>query len=237
MQHYTQGSHHFLSSDRVNFPLKPELFDPDYLKTHAFCQQAPAGRGHTWFFTWDEDYYVLRHYSHGGFFGRLLSDRYLYRARQNTRPWREWQVLLTLHAAKLNVPEPAAAHVHYHLGYYKADFVMRRIPEAYSVSQLLQSQGLVPELWARIGKAIREMHDLKVFHVDLNAHNILIDKQEKIWLIDFDRCYHAPMTESQRLSNLNRLKRSFVKLQRLLPYFHWNTAAWNALCKGYRSAY
>ncbi len=33
------------------------------------------------------------------------------------------------------------------------------------------------------------MHDAQVNHTDLNIQNILIDEQEKVWFIVFDKCY------------------------------------------------
>lgn len=54
------------------------------------------------------------------------------------------------------------------------------------------------------------MHDLGINHTDLNIHNILMDEQEKFWIIDFDKCFQQS-GESWKQGNLERLKRSFEK--------------------------
>ena len=47
-------------------------------------------------------------------------------------------------------------------------------------------------------------------NADLNIHNILLDEDEKVWIIDFDKCYQQS-GEKWKQSNLARLKRSFEK--------------------------
>jgi 3-deoxy-D-manno-octulosonic acid kinase len=57
------------------------------------------------------------------------------------------------------------------------------------------------------------MHQLGVWHADLNVYNILFDDQAKVWLIDFDRSrLMAFLTPAQRAQNLSRLLRSLKKL-------------------------
>ena len=67
-------------------------------------------------------------------------------------------------------------------------------------------------MWRRIGKCIRQFHDAGVWHADLNARNIMLDDQAKVFLIDFDRARLTPGKAVNGEGNLKRLNRSLVKL-------------------------
>ncbi|OWT56289.1 hypothetical protein CEY11_19750 [Candidimonas nitroreducens] len=56
------------------------------------------------------------------------------------------------------------------------------------------------------------MHQAGVWHADLNAYNILLDRQGAAWLIDFDRGRRGKLTPRQRRDNLLRLRRSLLKV-------------------------
>ncbi len=79
---------------------------------------------------------------------------------------------------------------------------------------------------------IRKMHDLQVCHTDLNAHNILLDMDQQVWLIDFDKCYQQ-QGESWKKDNLARLERSFIKEVKKRN-IQWQAQDWKALCDGYQ---
>ena len=62
-----------------------------------------------------------------------------------------------------------------------------------------------------VGAAIGRFHGAGICHADLNANNILVDRDGGVWLVDFDRARHrAP--GGWRNSRLRRLKRSLEKL-------------------------
>ena len=61
---------------------------------------------------------------------------------------------------------------------------------------------------------ISNFHFVGLFHADLNAFNIQIDKSHKSWLIDFDKgSIREPGRWEQ--SNLNRLKASLEKISKV----------------------
>ena len=39
-------------------------------------------------------------------------------------------------------------------------------------------------LWIDIGRCIRRFVDAGVHHADLNAHNVLLDSEDRVWLVD-----------------------------------------------------
>jgi len=89
-----------------------------------------------------------------------------------------------------------------------------------------------PAQWQRLGAAIRRLHAAGVDHVDLNAHNLLVGDDGRVWIIDFDRCRRRG-GQGWQAGNLARLQRSLRKLARLQPGFAYDEADWPALTAGY----
>ena len=58
----------------------------------------------------------------------------------------------------------------------------------------------------------RSFHDAGVWHADLNARNILLDADDEIFLVDFDRARFTPGRAVAGGRNLARLKRSLLKI-------------------------
>ena len=91
-----------------------------------------------------------------------------------------------------------------------------RIPSAQTLADILPGNPGGPELaagfWKSTGKCIRRFHDAGVWHADLNARNILLDDELRVFLIDFDRARFTPGKAVNGKGNLDRLKRSLVKL-------------------------
>lgn len=71
------------------------------------------------------------------------------------------------------------------------------------------------------------MHAAQVNHTDLNIHNILIDDNDKVWIIDFDKCYQQKGDDWKK-GNWDRLKRSFVK-EVTKRNIHWSEEEWASL--------
>ncbi len=63
-----------------------------------------------------------------------------------------------------------------------------------------------------VAHEIVRMHQFEVWHADLNAYNILLDANDKVWLIDFDRARQGPVSPAQALGNVQRLRRSLLKV-------------------------
>jgi 3-deoxy-D-manno-octulosonic acid kinase len=74
-----------------------------------------------------------------------------------------------------------------------------------------------------------------VFHADLNAYNIQIDKDDKVWLVDFDRGRLRQPGRWQQ-QNLARLHRSLQKIKGLDPRLYFSEANWEQLLEGYFSS-
>ncbi|RJG49551.1 3-deoxy-D-manno-octulosonic acid kinase [Motilimonas pumila] len=189
------------------------------------------GRGTTWFVQGEKLAMALRHYRRGGLFGKLVADSYWFTGWQNSRSVAELRLLQLLSAGGVNVPRGIAARTQRTGLTYHADILVEKVAGAKDLVGLLQQSAITGDLWASIGQMIKKMHLLEVCHTDLNAHNILIDQAQQVWLIDFDKCYQKRGHNWQG-GNLARLQRSFIK-ERGKRQIHFNDENWQALLKGY----
>ncbi|WDE14677.1 3-deoxy-D-manno-octulosonic acid kinase [Thalassomonas haliotis] len=214
-------------------------FSPDMLSEKYWLKQnavsgSAQGRGTTWFISHQEQQWVLRHYYRGGLIGKFNKDSYWFSGQKNTRAAREFSLLLTLEQLGLPAPHPVAYRVKRQGLFYRADLLSTRIKDAEDLVAILSRESLDKSLWADIGATIRRFHDHGIYHHDLNAHNILLDRQHKVSLIDFDRGEQRAVKQSWQQANMERLLRSFRKEQNKIPGFHWQEDNWHMLQQGYR---
>jgi len=194
------------------------------------------GRGTTFFVQHEGRDYVLRHYRRGGLVARLSEDRYLWLGAERSRAFAEWRLLARLRAMGLPVPPPAAARIVRRGPFYTADLMTLRIPEATTLAELLTREPLAEGHWIALGALLLRFHARGVFHADLNANNILLDRGGRFHLIDFDRGRLRRPASHWQQANLARLRRSLDKLAGKLPEFHFAPSDWQRLIDGYRSA-
>ena len=177
--------------------------------------------------------WVLRHYRRGGWVAKLLNDQFVGWDLDKSRSWVEWRLLADLYAKGFPVPRPVAAGVCKCFGYYRCDLITQRIPNAQTLADLLKQGSLPPAVWVDIGACLRRFHDAGVYHADLNANNILLDDQRRVYLIDFDRG-RLRREGSWRQSNVNRFERSLRKIAGLSVAFHYGAEDWRSFMDGYR---
>lgn len=224
------------------------VYDPELVKDFSinmlsayYWQQNNAvvgqaqGRGITYFIRHNEQQWVLRHYYRGGLIGKFNRDSYLFTGYSNTRAAKEYQLLQQLVALNLPAPAPVAYSVIKHNISYHANILTSRIEDSQDLVALLAQAPLSESLWLAIGRCIAQFHKNGIYHHDLNAHNLLIDKNNKVWLIDFDQGEQRVVKQSWQQSNMKRLLRSFNKEKQKLPTFHWQFTDWQLLMEGYLS--
>ena len=179
--------------------------------------------------------FVLRHFLRGGLIGRFVSDSYLWLGEEATRSFSEWRLLAELAGMDLPVPIPAAARYTRQGLRYRADLLTVLIPDVVPLSVRIASGPFPDSLWHEVGTGIAPFHQAGVFHADLNAYNVQIDKNDKLWLIDFDRGrLRRPGSWQQK--NLARWHRSLQKIKRLDPTLHYSESNWSTLLEGYFSS-
>jgi 3-deoxy-D-manno-octulosonic acid kinase len=206
------------------------LFDPQYWSARGELAAVSGGRGSAWFVGG----WVLRHYRRGGWAARISLDRYVWQGEDRVRAFVEWRLLQYLSERGLSVPKPVAARYQRTGVTYRCDLITERIVDAQSLSAALASAPVPENTWRAVGAAIARFHRHGVDHADLNAHNILLDGNHGVTLIDFDRGrLRAPGAWAAR--NLQRLRRSLEKISRSLPAGRFTPAEWRQVSAGYQA--
>jgi len=218
--------------------INPDWFNKFYWQQQNALMGQSKGRNITWFIKNPNDEiksqcWVLRHYYRGGLMAKLVTDRFLFTGIKKTRCYKEVQLLQLMSDMGLPVPKPIAAMVSQKKMFYQADLLMEKI-EAKDLVAILSQSNLPISQWRAIGEVIANFHCHGIYHADLNAHNILIDKLNKVWLIDFDRCKKITIQQCWQKKNLQRLFRSFEKEQLLNKRFYFDHHVWRELELGYQ---
>ena len=192
----------------------PTLFDAGTWADAPVATGYSGGRGATRFITHQGQRWVLRHYYRGGLIGRVLDDQFLWTGEAGTRCFSEWLLLEQLAGLGLPVPRPVAARYHRRGLVYTADLITACLPDVQPLSTRLARGPMTPDVWAGVGRCIAAFHRAQVFHADLNAHNLQIDADNRIFLLDFDRGRIRTDSSNWRGANLARLHRSLTKITR-----------------------
>lgn len=159
---------------------------------------------------------------------RISHADYLWTGLERTRGFREMRLTRALHQRGLPVPAPVATIVVRHALRYRAALITERLPGSQTLADHLHDA--TPALLADVGETIRRFHDAGLDHVDLNARNLLVSDDDKVWLIDFDRCRLRPKG-AWRQRNLSRLERSLVRFSPANA-----ESLFTAIVEGYRNA-
>ena len=210
-----------------------EDFEAEHYRVNRAVLGEASGRGTTYFIKYGSHSWVLRHYLRGGKMASITRDRYWWSGVYSTRSWREWYLLVKLRDWDLPVPRAIAARAERHGLTYTADILMERIEESESLSSSLLHQKLDDSQWRAIGATVRRFHQRGVYHADLNAHNILLDRDFNVYLIDFDKGRLRKTERSWQLKNLNRLQRSLNKVKQENININFTPEDWGHLVSGY----
>lgn len=226
-------SHILYDADVVHLP-EEKLFDPEYWRKKGAIVGHGDGRGAALFVRSGAETWVLRHYHRGGWAAKVLGDRYLTFAIENSRPWREFRLTAQLHKLGLPVPSPIAARICGLPPFRRGDLITRLIANTETLASVLKREPLATEKWSELGRMLRRFHDAGLLHHDINARNILIDEGGHFYLIDLDKGQLAKPGKWQEQTRL-RLRRSLRKFARLEKPFHFSDADWQVLTAGYQA--
>ncbi len=216
--------------------ISESLFDPDRYPGAPEAPGYAGGRGSTLFIRHADQDWVLRHYHRGGFMGRWLDDQFVWLGLKNSRPYREYLLLEELARRELPSPIPVAARVLRRGLIYSADLITLQIPDVLPLSTRLASDGLADGGWRDVGRLIGRFHRENIFHADLTAHNLQIDSEDRLYLLDFDRGKVMAGPGSWSDANLQRLHRSLRKIS-LDGSVSFGAREWQALTAGYSEIY
>ena len=181
-----------------------------------------GGRGEMLRFSWAEGTGLIRTCLRGGAIRHVLKDAYIL----HNRPLREFQLHVRLFEQGLDVPRPLGVLWGWRGIVFRGSIATQEV-DAVNLCEYLRGAPAAPEeTLRRCGALIRRMHDLNVFHPDLQVRNVLV-AGDKPYLIDFDKAEIVRnMTLRKRGQNLFRFRRSLEKNGLDTRYFE-------TVCEGY----
>jgi 3-deoxy-D-manno-octulosonic acid kinase len=216
---------------------KPDdrLFTREYWAGREGPGATTGGRGQVLFIHDAGRRWVLRHYRRGGWIARWVADGYFWLGEARTRSFSEWRVLFRLHSEGFPVPAPVAARYVRSGLVYRADLITQEIPDSRTLADRITTGPVPLPVWRETGVVIARLQQRGVHHADLNAHNILLDVEDRVYLIDFDRA-RIRKTGAWQQQVLARLKRSLEKIRSQRSGAQFGAAEWEALMEGYGEA-
>ncbi|CAM5186032.1 3-deoxy-D-manno-octulosonic acid kinase [Oligella ureolytica] len=199
--------------------LGPALFTAEYYQSQA-TRVGAGGRNAAWFISTTVGPAVLRQYRRGGLVGRFNKSKYFFISPEKTRSFQEFVIINYLHGAGLTVPKALAAFYQKKGLFCEMALITSLVDDTVPLATICQQfiDKLIDEElaanYARItAQRIRQMHDLGVWHADLNAYNILCTQEViEAYLIDFDKAQKTKLSDVLRQQNLTRLQRSLLKV-------------------------
>jgi 3-deoxy-D-manno-octulosonic acid kinase len=153
---------------------------------------------------------IVKHYRRGGLRRHLINRWYFNLGI--TRCRREFELLHHVKSLGINVPEPVA-FVYRGTLLYRAWLLTREVPQSISLAHLAarqenRAQRIMPAVIEQMTILIQN----KVLHVDLHPGNVLVDNEDTVFLVDFDKgCFFSGNTHALRDRYLNRWRRAAIK--------------------------
>ncbi|UCH39109.1 MAG: 3-deoxy-D-manno-octulosonic acid kinase [Gammaproteobacteria bacterium] len=228
------GGCHILQRQDDSREFRKEHFTPDYWQHKPGFQFTSGGRGGSCLIDIDGEHAILRQYHRGGFVGRLLHNQYMWLGKRMSRPWREWKVLQQARRVGLPVPDPIAACICRFGPWYHAALIIHYFEDTEMLTQRLAREPLSPQGWYEIGLLIKRMHSEGIRHADLTSDNVLIDSEDRFYIVDFDKARIMNRLDDWQWRPLLRFQRSILKRQRNSP-LNFTMDDWQSMMDGYQS--
>jgi 3-deoxy-D-manno-octulosonic acid kinase len=197
------------SNNLKNFTDK--LFNVDYIAKEGLIKSTIDGRGKTIEFEHENNKYFLKHYIRGGLVRKITYDKYIFNTLASTRPVREYNFLNDMNSKGLPVPKAVALKVTNSRFTYIADLITCKIENEGTLFDFVKNKKMSNNLWDKLSITLEKFFNENVFHSDLNSKNIIIDKNNNIFLLDFDNSHYF---YNKKLFNksIYRLERSLKKI-------------------------
>lgn len=225
---------HILQDPAHEPRLEARHFSLDYWRDQPGTEVVSSGRGGSLRIELDGRRAILRRYYRGGAVGKLLSDQYLWLGRGLSRPWREWQVLERARRAGLPVPEPIGACACRSGLWYHAALITVFVDDSETLTARLRRERLHRRSWGDLGRLVKRMQAEGIRHADLTSDNLLIDSQDRFYVIDFDRARIMNRLDDWQWLTLYRFQRSIRKRDSKLT-LHFSEDDWQAFMDSYES--
>lgn len=153
---------------------------------------------------------VIKPYKRGGFL-RILNDSWYVRWGA-LRPSVEFELLQRVRELGIHAPEPIAFLVRGGL-LYKGWLVTKEIPNQQTLAEIsLQDEERLARIMQRFVAEVRLLVQHGIYHVDLHPGNVLVDDQDAVYLLDFDKARVFGRSKNQlRDRYLCRWRRAVIK--------------------------
>lgn len=225
------GNDMYLLNERYKYPLMRQTIMESPAEVRAGGENVFYGRGtHLVLPVSDlkDRRLVIRHYRHGGLWGRLVGDVLW----GHGRPLKELVVAEGALERDIDTAEVVALRFRRLFGpLCRADIFTLEISGADDLiaflcklpaSEILSQK---KELIKCVVRAVKRLHDSGILHADLHLKNILLKKNEinKVYIIDLDKSELCPnatgagLLIDQRMGNILRLDRSVEKFMAWRP--------------------
>lgn len=153
---------------------------------------------------------VIKHYRRGGIIRYLIKQHYLKWGK--TRCQLEYELLQKVRSLGINAPEPVAFAYRGRL-FYQCWLVTREIQDHQTLAQISRSnEEQARMIMKEVVKQVSILINNKILHVDLHPGNVIVDNQNQVYLLDFDKASIFPRGKnSLRSRYLRRWNRAIQK--------------------------
>jgi 3-deoxy-D-manno-octulosonic acid kinase len=128
---------------------------------------------------------VIKYYRRGGAIRYLIKKRYLKCGK--TRCQIEYELLQKVRSLGINAPEPVAFAYRGRL-FYQCWLVTREIRDHQTLVQISRSNEEQARMAMKaVVKQVSILIKNKILHADLHPGNVIVDNQNQVYLLDFDK--------------------------------------------------
>lgn len=165
-----------------------------------------SGRGTAKIVEYKGKKYVLKKEVRGGMLSSILTDNFF-----TLSPfYKEIEICSFLSSKDLTIPIILLFGIKKF--FYEVYSLFQYIDDASSLKDIILNKKIIEEKLIRAGETIAKMHNLGLYHFDLNLGNILFSK-DKTYIIDLKNSYfyNSPLNCSLARKNLLRVFQSYIK--------------------------
>jgi len=155
---------------------------------------------------------VIKHYRRGGLMRYFIKRRYL--KFGETRSQVEFESMHKLRQLGIRTPEPVA-YAYRGFPLYFAWLITREVENSRTLAELsCHDINRVSIIMDKVIEQIDKLVECRFIHVDLHPGNILVDGDDNIYIIDFDKG-HVSSAQKERLYDIyyQRWRRAIAKHQ------------------------
>jgi 3-deoxy-D-manno-octulosonic acid kinase len=155
---------------------------------------------------------VIKHYRRGGLMRYFIKRRYVKFGKPRSQV--EFESMHKLRQLGIRTPEPVA-YAYRGFPLYFAWLITREIEQSCTLAELnCQDINRVSIIMDKVIEQIDKLVECRFIHVDLHPGNILLDGDDNIYIIDFDKG-HVSSTKKEQLYDVyyQRWRRAIAKHQ------------------------